>query len=134
MVMNDNSGIEEEFMKILQRIAAASLIAGGMLVSTALAQEPSKEMSELELDYLLEQGTVEAEIIEMNTEVRTLTVQMDDVTANLIVPENAEIVRTFPNNLEREIQLSDLRVGDDIMIEGYEVDGLIQLRIIGVIV
>jgi hypothetical protein len=134
MVMNDNSGIEEEFMKILQRIAAASLIAGGMLVSTALAQEPSKEMSELELDYLLEQGTVEAEIIEMNTEVRTLTVQMGDVTANLIVPENAEIVRTFPNDLEREIQLSDLRVGDDIMIEGYEVDGLIQLRIIGVIV
>jgi hypothetical protein len=132
--MSDNSGIEEEFMKILQRIAAASLIAGGLLAGTAPAQEPSEKISELEPDYFLEQGSVEAEIIEMNTEVRTLTVQMDDVTANLIVPENAEIVRTFPNNLEREIQLSDLRVGDDIMIEGYEVDGLIQLRIIGVIV
>jgi hypothetical protein len=121
-------------MKTLQHIVAASLVTGSLLVNGSFAQEPSEAMPELELDYFLDQGSVEAEILEMKPEVRTLTVQLEDMTAHLIVPENADIVRTFPNNIEREIALDELRVGDDIMIEGYRVDGVIQIRIIGVAV
>lgn len=123
-------------MNRMIRLTAASLISLGFLSSTAIAQAPPPEVPELEIDYLVNEGEVEVKILEINADARTLTVEVDETkeTATLLVPEDADIIRTFPNNIQREIELSDLSIGDDIMIQGVEVDGVVHITIVGVAV
>jgi hypothetical protein len=76
--------------------------------------------------------TVDAKIVEMHPEERTLMVEIEptDEMTRLIVPENADIIMEFPNDIEREIELSDLHVGDSITLEGHEVEGAFRVRIV----
>jgi hypothetical protein len=123
-------------MNRIHRLTAASLIGLGFLSTTAIAQSPPPEVPELEVEYLVNEGEVEVKILEIDSDARTLTVEVDETqeTATLLVPEDADIIRTFPNNIQREIELSDLSIGDDIMIQGVEVDGVVHITIVGVAV
>jgi hypothetical protein len=115
-------------MIVIKRLAAASLVAFGLCAGLATAQE----IRELKFDALVKTGMMNAEILEMMPDERMLTVRLEETEemATLIVPEDSDIIRTFPNNIEREIELSDLNVGDMITVEGYEVEGVARIRII----
>jgi len=111
----------------------ASTAALCLLAAAASAQVSTTEIPELESDRLVDEGLVEAKILDVDYDERMLTVRFDanHETARLIVPRNADIFRTFPNNLERRIELSDLRPGDDISVQAVVVEGIIHLHIIG---
>ncbi|MDX1562030.1 MAG: hypothetical protein R3305_03850 [Gammaproteobacteria bacterium] len=83
----------------------------------------------------VDNGPVDATILEADYDARTLTVRLDGSSdpATLLIPEEAEIVLTGANNLERKIEIDELNVGDDIKIEGFEVDGVVHIRIVGAV-
>jgi hypothetical protein len=124
-----------DMSKVTSRTVAALLtIFIFTFAAVAVAQTPPAEVPELESDQLVDEGLVEAKILEMNSEERTMTVRFDATkdTAKLIVPENAYIALTFPNELERRIELDELSVGDNIMVQTVVVDEIVEVRIIGV--
>ena len=104
--------------------------------AAALAQSPPAEIPELESEHLVNEGLVEAQILEVDIDQRTLTVRFDETkeTAKLIVPANAYLARTFPNNLVREIELDELTPGDEISIQAVVVEDVIELHIISIVV
>jgi hypothetical protein len=112
---------------------AATTLASCFIAATAIAQTPPPEVPQLESDRLVNEGLIEAKILNIDTEHRMMTVRFDDTndTAKVIVPENAEIIRTYANDLRREIELKDLDAGDNVSLQAFEVEGVIQLRIIG---
>lgn len=120
-------------MNRINRLTAASLIGLGFLSANAVAQTPPPEVPELEVDYLVDEGEVEVKILEINPENRTMTVRVEatEDLATLVIPEEAELFRTFPNNIQREIEFEDFSVGDDIMVQGVEVDGVVRFTIVG---
>ena len=121
-------------MSFRNRLIAATLIAAGTFVglARAQAQEVVQAIPVLQLEHVVDMGPFEARILETQPEDRTLTVRLDsnNEEARLIVPRNADIVRTFPNDIERDIELDQLDPGDKIMVEGVEVDGIIELHIV----
>jgi hypothetical protein len=114
--------------------AAALVLATSLASATALAQLHSSPIPELEIDGLVDNGMVGAQILEVDGDARTLTVQFDenDETARVVVPEGAEIFETGPNDLEHRINLDELNAGDNVMLQTLVVEDVIRLRIIGV--
>jgi hypothetical protein len=111
---------------------ASILAAAGLLAGTVYAQAPDPEVAVFDFVELENEQTVDAKIVEMHPEERTLMVEIEptDEMTRLIVPENADIIMEFPNDIEREIELSDLHVGDSITLEGHEVEGAFRVRIV----
>lgn len=113
----------------------AAMILAGMFATAAIAQSQQSDVLILEVDDLADGDTIEAQVLETNYDERTLTVQFmsDNEIAQLVVPENAELVQKGPNNLaDREMEFSDLHSGTRIELEGVEVEGAIRLRIVGI--
>lgn len=120
-------------MSKLMSKTAGLLLTLCMLAAAAVAQTPPAEVPELESDQLVDEVMGEAQILEMNSDERTMTVRFDETkeTATLIFPESAYIALTFPNEMERRIELDELNVGDKIMVQGFVVDEVVGLNIIG---
>jgi len=120
-------------MSIARRSTAA--IALSCIFATAAIAQSQTDALVFKISDLADSGAMEANIVETDYDNRTLTVRFesDNEMAKLVVPDDAEIVQMGPNNLaERPMGLHDLHSGDQIKVEGVEIDGAIRLRIIGV--
>ncbi len=120
--------------KPLRKLAIPALTLGfyGLVAS---AQAPvATDVLMLEVDDLVDEGYIDAEILDISYDERKMTVEIDATqeTAQLIVPSNADIVRTAPNNIEHEIEFMQLRPGEEVSLEAVEIEGVTRVRIVGV--
>lgn len=121
-------------MSKTSRLMAAMALTS-LFTPAAIAESPQTDVLVCEVEDLAEGDTIEAQILEVDYDQRTLTVRFgsDNELARLIVPRSAEIVQTGPNDLaERPMEFNDLHAGARIELEGVKVEGAIRLRIVGI--
>jgi hypothetical protein len=120
--------------RLVAQLGCTALVLS-MFTATALAQSLSTtEVPELESEQLVDEGLVAAKILEIDSEDRMLVVRFEEnqETARLFVPESADIIRTFPNNVQRDIELSELSPGDNIELQAVVIEEVLHLTIIGI--
>jgi hypothetical protein len=119
----------------IARRSTAAIALSCIFATAAIAQSSQTDALVFEISDLAGSGAMEAHIVETDYDNRTLTVRFEsgNKMARLVVPDDAEIVQMGPNNLaERPMRFSDLHSGDQIEVEGVEIDGAVRLRIIGI--
>lgn len=113
----------------------AAWIMSCAFTTGALAQVAHTDLLVVDVEDFADGEVREAEIIDANYDERTLTVRFesDKETAELVVPENAEIMLSSPpNDIQREVDLIQLNPGDEIELQALEVEGVLHLHIVGI--